>query len=74
MKNREYPQAKYSGEHFRMTVFIPFVNDLLYDMEFRFDEDLMSIYNLHVVLQQNPFSMTNTNYKLNTVIDQFNIL
>lgn len=50
MKNRENPQTESAEEHFRITLFIPFLDNLLYDLESRFDEDLMSVFDLDVVL------------------------
>lgn len=50
MKNRENPQTQSVEEYFRITLFIPFLDNLLYDLESRFDEDLMSVFDLDVVL------------------------
>lgn len=50
MKNRENPQTQSVEEYFRITLFIPFLDNLLYDLESRFDEDLMSVFDQDVVL------------------------
>lgn len=50
MKSKENPQTESTEEYFRVTLFIPFLDNLLNDLESRFDEDLMSVYDLDVVL------------------------
>jgi hypothetical protein len=50
MKNRENPQTESAEEYFRVTLFISFLHNLLNDLESRFDEDLMSVYDLDGVL------------------------
>ncbi|KAL4148597.1 hypothetical protein QTP88_002786 [Uroleucon formosanum] len=77
MKNRENPQTQSVEEYFRITLFIPFLDNLLYDLESRFDEDLMSVFDLDVVLPNivkiksffdNKFKLEN---KIKNVINQF---
>ncbi|VVC31556.1 Hypothetical protein CINCED_3A023767 [Cinara cedri] len=50
MKNRENPQTESAEEYFRVTLIIPFLDNLLNDLKSRFDEDLMSVYDVDVVL------------------------
>ncbi|XP_060858917.1 uncharacterized protein LOC132936242 [Metopolophium dirhodum] len=77
MKNRENPQTQSVEEYFRITLFIPFLDNLLYDLESRFDEDLMSVFDLDVVLPNivktksifdDKFKLEN---KIKNVINQF---
>jgi len=77
MKSRENPETKSAEEYFRIMLFIPFLDNLLYDLESRFDDDLMSVYDLDVVLPNiiKIKSIFDDKYKLENkiknVINQF---
>ncbi|CAI6362480.1 unnamed protein product [Macrosiphum euphorbiae] len=50
MKNRENPQVETPEEYYKIVLFIPFLYELLADLESRFDEASISVYDLDVVL------------------------
>jgi len=50
MKNRENPQVETTEKYYKIVLFIPFLDELLTDLESRFDEGSISVYHLDVVL------------------------
>lgn len=50
MKNRENPQVEIPKNYYKIVLFIPFLDELLNDLESRFDESSMSVYDLDVIL------------------------
>jgi len=50
MKNRENPQVETAEKYYKIVLFIPFLDELLDDLESRFDEASLSVYDLDVVL------------------------
>jgi hypothetical protein len=49
MKKKKNPQTQSAEEYFRITLFILFLDNLLYDLESGFDEDVMSVFDQDVV-------------------------
>lgn len=49
-KNRANPPAKTPVDYFRKVLFIPFLEELISNLEYRFDDKSVSVFDLNIVL------------------------
>ncbi|KAF0726369.1 protein FAM200B-like [Aphis craccivora] len=50
MTKRANPPTENPEDYFRIVLFIPFLDDLITDFEYRFDEKSVSVFNLDIIL------------------------
>lgn len=77
MTNRANPSIKNPEDYFRIVLFIPFLEDLISDLEYRFDEKSVSVFDLDIVLPSTIHNKevynnkTKFQIKVDNVITQF---